>query len=125
MLSDPEPLAATSLCFEARAVPDGDRPVVVVRGELDLAAVADLLVAVDVALTAGPRLALDLRDTTFIDSTGVTALVALSVRLGQIPEAIVLRDPSPPVVRMLELTGVTRLFTVQTTHEPAGLPGDG
>jgi hypothetical protein len=37
-------------------------------------------------------------------------------RLGQIPETIVLRDPSPAVRRVLAVAGIDHLFTLQSTR---------
>lgn len=112
MRSDQDP-APTPSEFGARVVSDGARPTVVVHGEIDLSNVDQFAAAVDAALGTGSSLELDLENTTFMDSTGLEVLVAAHIRLGQIPEAIVLRDPSPALRRLLQVSGVDRLVTVR------------
>jgi stage II sporulation protein AA (anti-sigma F factor antagonist) len=117
MLSDQEPPQAVG--FDAHVVTEDGHPVVVIRGEIDLA-VADQLDAVLArAIEAGPRITLDLRDTSFMGSTGINALVAAHNRLGQIPETIVLRDPTPAVRRVLAVAGIDHLFNLQSTRSRA------
>jgi anti-anti-sigma factor len=114
MRPDPEhPSAPTG--FEARLVRQGARPTVVVRGDIDLTTGPELAAVLDDAMTVGPGIDLDLRHTTFIDSTGILVLVEAHARLGQAREAIVLHDPSPAVRRVLGYAGVEDLFTLRLT----------
>jgi anti-anti-sigma factor len=62
----------------------------------------------------GPCIELDLRDVTFMDSAGLRVLEAVHLRLGQLPEAVILRDPTPAVQRLLHLAGMEGLFAVRT-----------
>lgn len=105
--------------FDVEVVEDGNRPVVILKGDLDLSTVGPFTAALDSAVAmcggAGGGIELDLRETTFMGSTGLTALIAAHQRLGQVPEAIVLRDPSPSVRRLLDLAGVEDLFTLRET----------
>ena len=105
--------------FDARVVHQGTRPTVVVRGDIDLTTGPELAAVLDVAMTPGRRLDLDLRHATFIDSTGVLVLVEAHMRLGQAREAIVLHDTSPAVRRVLGYAGVEDLFTFRSTDPPA------
>lgn len=108
--------------LDARLLARGSRPTVVVRGYVDLSTGPALAAAIDAAMSAGPRIELDLRETTFMDSAGVVVLLDAHLRLGQVPEAIVLFDPSPPVRRILELAAVEDRFAIVTS--PRGLEDD-
>jgi anti-anti-sigma factor len=99
--------------FEVRVVCGlGRRPTVVVRGELDRATVHKLTAALGVAMTGNPCIEVDLTEATFMDTSGVRALVDAYLRLGQLPEAILIRDPSPAVRELLALAGVDQLFDI-------------
>lgn len=117
MLPDQEPRPAP-VAFDAHVVAEDGQPVVVVRGEIDLATADRLNVALSQAIAAGPRVTLDLREITFMDSTGINALVAALHHLGQIPETTVLRDPTESVRRILAIAGIDHLLTLQTTRPP-------
>jgi anti-anti-sigma factor len=90
----------------------------IVRGEVDLATADDLERA---AIEApGDRLVLDFRDVTFIDSSGIRALVRVAKRSGA---RIVIRDPAPRVERLFRLVGLDRkqAWTIERTL--SGGPG--
>jgi len=110
------PAHAFDICVVAQ---DG-HPVVVLRGEIDLAAAERLGAALAEAMAAGSRIIVDLSGTSFMDSTGVNALIDAHHRLGQLPEAIVLRDPSPAVRRVLAVAGIEHLFTLHATRSSDG-----
>ena len=102
---------SSSEYFSVRVVTDGAGPVVVVKGEIDLAAAEAFREAIDGALReAGPRLVIDMVDTTFLDSSGLNVLLQAYAALGRLPEALVLRAPSPVVRRVVELAGLEDLF---------------
>lgn len=121
MLSTQEP-GPPAHAFDVHVVAQDGHPVVVLQGEIDLAAADRLDAAITEAIAAGPRITVDLSGTSFMDSTGVNALIDAHHRLGQVPEAVVLRDPSPTVRRVLAVAGIEDLFTVQIAGAPAG-PG--
>jgi anti-anti-sigma factor len=56
---------------------------------------------------------------TFMGSTGLNALLWAHRRLGDRPGAVVLRNPSTAVVRVLEIAGLTDTFTIDTTSDPS------
>ena len=58
------------------------------------------------------RLLLDMSDIAFLDSTGLGALVRLNQRSRELDLEMLLVSPSPPVVRLLELTGLEQQFAV-------------
>ena len=99
----------------AAEVIHGDRgAVVVVLGEVDLVTGSAFRAALDDALDGSVRVEVDLRDTLFMDSCGVAALLAVHRRLGQAHEALVLRDPSPEVRLLLDVSGVARLVDIRS-----------
>ena len=87
---------------------------VVVRasGEIDIAAAGAFHDALREAVARESRVVVDLTDVRFIDGTGLGALVAARKEVGEAGE-IVLRDPSPLVRRLLDLTRLDEVFTVE------------
>lgn len=91
--------------------PDRERVVVIVSGEIDLATIADLDVAVDELRAVNwPEIVLDLRQVEFIDSTGLAWLARTSRAARAMGWTLSLVDGSPAVRRLLELTGMRDLF---------------
>lgn len=83
-------------------------------GELDMATAPGLGRAIGATLDDRPaRVVLDLREITFLDSSGGRVLIAAARRAGNEGCALVLRAPSGPVLRMLRLTGLDRILTVE------------
>jgi anti-anti-sigma factor len=97
--------------LEVRTCPDRDRVVVEVRGELDMASVDALREALDELRGAGwNSVVLDLRELTFIDSSGL-ALLLHAERLARRTEAaFAIVDGSPALARLLEIVGLEHHF---------------
>ena len=94
--------------IETRTDPDG-APVIAVSGELDMSNAGKLDATVESLLAQQPgRLVFDLSGLRFMDSAGIAVLLAAANRI----DTIELRDPSPPVRRVVELTGLTRVLSV-------------
>jgi anti-anti-sigma factor len=74
--------------------------VVRARGELDIAAVRDLRAAVREAGAHGGRIAVDLRDVTFMDTFALRALVALQNERRSLQVV-----PGEGIQRVLDLAG--------------------
>jgi anti-anti-sigma factor len=110
---------STSFVLRTRVEDDRVRPTVVVEGEIDLETAPELAAALTAAMNLSTSIEIDFRGTTFIDSSGIETLITAYRQLGQIPEAIVLRDPSSAVRRVLSLSGTEHMFTVSVS-EPAG-----
>ena len=104
--------------FKVMIVGADGEAVVYLVGELDLA-VRDLLVdALTQASDMRQRLVIDLSRTTFIDSTGLKALVDLWRRRRSAGLELVLREPSPVVMRTLQLAGLADVLPIDTTNRP-------
>ena len=85
-------------------------PVVVVSGELDISNAATLEATVE-SLTAGhpERLIFDLSHLRFMDSAGIAVLVGSTSKA----DSVHVRDPSPIVRRVIELTGLSRVLPIE------------
>jgi len=82
-------------------------------GELDIAT-APLLVAElrRLASEGAVQVAVDLADLAFIDSTGLSVLINGLKRLRQQGGDMTLRSPTPGTRKVLEITGLTELFSI-------------
>jgi anti-anti-sigma factor len=87
--------------FSATGVVTGDRVVVTVSGEVDMAT-ADAMFQVATKDSA-PVAVLDLRAVTFFDSAAIHALLRLAEEYG---ESLTVR-PSAQVRRVLEISGLS------------------
>lgn len=94
-------------------------PVVQVRGEVDLATVPQLLKAIGMAgsqLDGRPLLVVDLRETAFMDITGVSNLIEQAQAMqGLGGELRVVVPREGPVARVFELLGISRILDLH--HE--------
>lgn len=95
-----------------------------VRGELDVTTVAAFRVLlVDTIARQQPvRVVVDMLHVTFMDSTGVGALVVGYNAAREIGADFVVRNPSPFVHRQLHITGLTDVFGLPPVGGSAG-PG--
>lgn len=91
--------------------PGGSR--VVVQGDLDLPAGDALEALVTPMIQSSPDLQIEMRDVTFLDSSGLGALIVISQLATEAGGHVVLRNPSEAVVKALDLTHTTPLFTVE------------
>jgi anti-sigma B factor antagonist len=83
----------------------------VLRGEFDLTGVQQFDDAA-AAITPTGSLVLDLRDLSFMDSSGLGALMELYRRSVAEGWSLVLAAPQPQVTRLLQITGVDTRLTV-------------
>jgi anti-sigma B factor antagonist len=105
-LDDPRPLA---LVVETSSTADG-APLIRVGGDLDIASVNELKAAVATALAEHPRtLTFELSGLRFMDSAGIAVLLDAVSRV----ETVRLQSPTVAVSRVIELTGLTGLLTVE------------
>ena len=85
-------------------------PTITVSGELDITNVAELKVAIEWFARDEPhQVILDLSGLRFIDSSGIGLLVYAAERVPSIQP----REPSAVVRRLVELTGLTAVLTVE------------
>jgi len=106
-------ILAPPIWFTARTSHPDERTVVLhLEGDLDLVSLDRFEEAWRAALADGPTsLVLDLEALRFIDSTGLRGLLEVRDAAGG-DGRVVLRSPGPPVLRVLELTGLDQVFAV-------------
>jgi anti-anti-sigma factor len=105
--------------FDVRLIQTEDEITVAVYGDVDLATCTRLWSVMERAIALGPRLVLDLRGTTFIGATAVDLIVRAHHRLGGLREPIAIRSPAPAARRVLTLTGVDQLVTIEDAGDLA------
>ena len=99
--------------------PEGGQVVIRVKGELDMAATPTLTEAI-VGTGGAEKIHLDLSGVTFLDSSGIGALVASGREVSERGSRLEVGPRSDIVTRVLEITGLgesSEAFDV--------LPGDG
>jgi anti-anti-sigma factor len=90
----------------------GSAPVLAVSGDLDISGVEDFLSHASRLLDLDTHVIdVDLGGVTFVDSSGLGALVRLQKRANADGRQLRLANVPRPVTRVLELTGLTDLFT--------------
>jgi anti-sigma B factor antagonist len=110
--------------FQTQIELRGDTLCVSLIGELDLAAAPQLD---DLALAAlltdqGARVTIDLRHLTFLDASGLRALVSLKARLATVGAYVELLAGPPKIQRLFEITGLAEYFSFSTAGDPAAEP---
>lgn len=100
--------------FHVTSRATGGEVVVSVFGEVDLLTAPKLLEAMGSALDSGDRIILDLAAMTFIDSQGIKVLVEAHRRAqSDHVDRVVLRSPQPQARKVLEITGLAKLLTIE------------
>jgi anti-anti-sigma factor len=82
-------------------------------GRLDVSAVAEVRAALHQAIDSGTGdLVVDLSGVELLDATGLGVLLGADRRAKQVDRRIVLRDASPRVLRILRVTRLHRVLTL-------------
>jgi anti-anti-sigma factor len=110
-LLSPTPPPAADLCGTITVVEDGGELVVRLTGEIDSLVVAAQGGAATSAGALVPAV-VDASAVTFLDGRGLRLLVRLAEGARRAGRPLVLRRPTRPVRRVLEVAGVAALFTV-------------
>lgn len=94
--------------------------VVAVRGEVDVATVPRLREQLIELVSRGENhLVLDLDAVDFLDSTGLGVLIGALKRVRTADGDLSLVCTHARILKVLEITGLTRVFTVHSTVEAA------
>ena len=93
------------------STPDG--LVVAVAGEVDLVTAPRLLTALQDALASGRTVAVDLGAVTFLDSSGLNALIEAHKRAEQLATVLTLRAIPPRIAKLLHLTRLDEVLSVE------------
>ncbi|GGW09510.1 anti-sigma factor antagonist [Streptomyces capoamus] len=116
MSGDPD----TSVDVRVRTTAPGRR-LVTVTGHVDLHTAHRLADAVQPLVDGGHDMVLvDLSGVTFLDSTGLTCLITAHRTARSTGARLALVAPSPPVLRMLQITGVDQV--IPTYPSPDAVP---
>jgi anti-anti-sigma factor len=86
-------------------------------GEVDIATADELVEAGRRCLDRADRVELDLSGLTFIDSSGLGALVRIRNEAAEQAKSMVLTHVSAAAARLLQITGLDQAFTIQP-HQP-------
>lgn len=90
--------------------------VVKAAGELDIAAAPEFIDVVRASLGRCTTVELDLGDVTFIDSSGLGALVRLRKEADAQDASLRLTEVSAATNRLLRLTGLIDVFDISTSQ---------
>jgi len=92
------------------ATADGPAAMVVrIGGELDMASIPEVDLELEPIIRAAPeRLVFDLSGVTFMDSSGIAMLLRTSAKVAFVQ----VRDPSPPVLLVLQATGLCEVLHI-------------
>lgn len=92
------------------SVDPGEVPTIGLTGELDSSNVGQLETTVSAILAKRPdRVIFDLSQLRFMDSAGISVLVGLA---GEV-QTVQIRDPTPIVRRVIEITGLNGVLQVE------------
>ncbi|MDQ7908143.1 STAS domain-containing protein [Phytohabitans sp. ZYX-F-186] len=107
-------LGAAPAGLVVTAVPAGGGVRLVVVGEVDVISAGQFREYLGGALDIGPAaLTVDLAGVTFLDSSGLSALVYAHHRARDERVPFVVADPQPQVRRLLDVTGLLTVLTEQ------------
>ena len=85
------------------------------RGEIDMAVADWFAEAITAALANGsPRVIVDLTEVTFLDSSGIRALLTANRVAAERCRSLTVENPAPMVHRVLEICGVLDLLSEST-----------
>jgi anti-anti-sigma factor len=96
--------------FEATTSIDGQHAAVALAGECDLAAREDCTAALLGAVKAADTVVVDLKELTFLDSSGVHALVTAYRAANERGGRLIVVGAAGMVAHVLEITGVAGLL---------------
>jgi len=114
--SNSEPMTGRPASFAAREGDEAGTWVLAVGGEIDVATSPELRRELHQLADRQPaHLVLDLRDVTFIDSSGLGVLVGALKRLREEGrgDVLVLEGLQEPVRKVFDITGLTELFVIR------------
>jgi anti-anti-sigma factor len=109
MSDDVEPLPRDVLYVETRQ--DGTGPAIIVVGEFDLTGTEQFWAHVSQAIEARPEsITVEARGLTFVDSSGLAAMVRAREAATEAGVAFRVSEPSPPLRRIAEVSGLESLL---------------
>jgi anti-sigma B factor antagonist len=105
--------------LELSSSDEGGRAVLTLVGAVDIESREPLRVECHRLLGEGPvGLVIDMSGVTFMDSTGIGALVEVSHAAQDAGITFTIRRPSPRVVRILQATGLSEIWDIDGESTP-------
>lgn len=109
-------MTAANPLLEVTRDADGFR----LSGELDLSNVEELATIVSAQVREGNQLVFDCSSLSFIDSTGMAALLAICKGLGD-SGRLTLRSVSPAISKAAHVLGLDRVHNLVVENGPRGI----
>jgi anti-sigma B factor antagonist len=112
--------------FRLTALPNGDTCTLIVAGDVDLERAPEIVELATASLdeASSQTLVIHLGAVTFMDSTGLGALITVRNAAEQRGKRVALDAIPPRVQRLLDLTNLNDFFTVVGTAPTAALASD-
>ena len=92
--------------------PEHDRCVLKLVGDIDVTATDELVAAARRCLDQATDVELDLGEMTFIDSSGLGALVRIRIEATEQAKNLSLTNVTERTTRLLRITGLDRSFSI-------------
>jgi anti-sigma B factor antagonist len=105
--------------FEIERSKEGEVNLLVLTGELDVAAAPELHEVLLQEIRAGGRTVLDLAGVTFVDSVGLSVLVTALHRATERNADLSFCALTSWVARVLEISGLDKVFSIYDTRQGA------
>ena len=102
--------------YDSLTVENAPGGAIVVHGDIDVAG-GPILEAALLRRESEGVIVIDLGDVYFIDSSGLRSLLGASRRARGRGASVVLKRVGPEVLRLLEITGTTDNFTIETNRD--------
>ena len=110
------------MSLSIRQLPDQDDVVAfVVIGDLDIRTAPEVKETLSSALRPGRRIVVSLSELKVVDSTGLGVLIGVMKRAKEMQGEVVLAEPPANIQRVLDITGLSRVFTVYPSVADAAL----
>ncbi|MGX9889274.1 STAS domain-containing protein [Streptomyces sp. NPDC002276] len=93
--------------------------VVAAAGEIDQQTAGSLKEALDLPDGVAPHVVLDLRQVTFMDSSGINVLLAVHHKLARADGWLRLAETAPSVLRIIQLVGIDGVIDCYPTVQQA------
>lgn len=99
--------------LEIEIITEAGRTIVVPRGEVDLVSQAQLKERlVDLIVKGHVELAVDLTETTFLDSTGLATLISARRRVHALKGSFALVCPHERMLKLFRITSLDKIFSI-------------
>lgn len=108
-------MGRTSNSFSATVVGEDGHTLIVLTGELDMDTVPDLDRVLDQLIEQGPKeVVLDFSGLSFVDSSGIAALISAQKRLNGRGRRLIVQSAGPLVTKVFEVTDLMEFLNVRS-----------